>query len=298
MHRSVELAVISRVLGALLAIAALSVPGPVGAAGAAPVWETLPPTPALPPHTVGHRFDARGARLWYATWGRRSSRPPVLLLHGGLGNSNYFGYLIPALIERGWFVIAMDSRGHGRSTRGREPLSYHRMAADVIALLDRLHVRRIDLVGWSDGGCTGLDLALNHPERLAALFAFGAVADPSGGREGFDKTPAFAAYLERAPREYRELSPTPSGWTQFSAAMTRMWATLPDFTATELRSIRVPTMIADGEYDEVIKRSHDEYMAGTIPGARLMILAGVSHFAMLQNPAQFAAAVTGFLGRP
>jgi pimeloyl-ACP methyl ester carboxylesterase len=262
---------------------------------AAQVWETLPPMPRLPPGTVGRHLEIQGARIWYAEWGKKSSRPPVLLLHGGFGNSNYFGHLIPVLAAHGYRVIAMDSRGHGRSTRDDAPMSYHLMAGDVIGLLDHLGIPRVSLVGWSDGGCIGFDLALNHPDRLAGLFAFGANADVSGDREGFDKTPAFAAYLQRTPDEYRKLSPTPGRWDDFSAAVGKMWATLPAFTAAELRSIKVPTLIADGEYDEAIKQSHDRYMADTIPGARLEILPNVSHFAMLQNPAEFNSAVLDFL---
>ena len=74
-----------------------------------------------------------------------------------------------------------------------------------------------------------------------------------------------------------------------------MWETLPAYTADALRSIKVPVTIADGEYDEAIKQSHDRYMAATIPGAKLRILPRVSHFAMLQNPDGFNAAVLEFL---
>src|SRR5580658_3049503 len=81
-------------------------------ARAAKVWETLPPMPQLPPHTVGNYLEVDGARTWYAEWGRKSALPPVLLLHGGFGNSNYFGLLIPVLVQHGYYVIAMDSRGH------------------------------------------------------------------------------------------------------------------------------------------------------------------------------------------
>ena len=103
---------------------------------------------------------------------------------------------------------------------------------------------------------------------------------------------------ERTPDEYRELSPTPDQWGAFSAAVGKMWDTLPAFSADQLRSIKVPTVIADGEYDEAIKQSHDRYMAETIPGARLAILPNVSHFAMLQNPQEFDAAVLDFLKHP
>lgn len=288
----------SRPSGAATLMAAALLCAAALAAHAAEVWETLPPMPHLPPQTSGHHAEINGANIWYAEWGTGSARPPVLLLHGGFGNSNYFGHLIPALVSRGYRVIAMDSRGHGRSTRSDAPMTYHLMAGDVIGLLDRLGIPRVSLVGWSDGGCTGFDLALNHPDRLAGLFAFGANADVSGDREGFDKTPVFAAYLARTPGEYRKLSPTPNQWDAFSAAVGKMWDTLPAFTAAQLRSITVPTVIADGEFDEAIKQSHDRYMADTIPGARLVILPRVSHFAMLQNPREFNAAVLDFLEHP
>ena len=265
------------------------------AAKSGEAWQTLPPTPPLPKGTVGHHTEVAGARLWYAEWGTGSDSPPVLLLHGGFGNSNYFGKLIPALVEHGYRVIAMDSPGHGRSTRPDGPLTYHLMAEDVIGLLDRLKVPKVALVGWSDGGIIGFDLALNHPDRLAGVFAFGANADVSGTNEGAEKTAVFGAYLKRVAGEYKKLSPTPGQWDAFSAAVNKMWETLPAYTADQLRSIKVPVTVADGEHDEAIKQSHDRYMGSTIPGARLVILPNVSHFAMLQDPAQFNAAVLDFL---
>jgi pimeloyl-ACP methyl ester carboxylesterase len=258
-------------------------------------WMVLPPTPGLPPGTVSRYATINGARIWYAEWSEKAAGTPVLLLHGGYGNSNYFGNLIPALIRHGYRVIAMDSRGHGRSTRTDAPYTYHLMAEDVIGLLDDLKVRQVSLVGWSDGGCIGYDLALNHPKRLARLFAFGADADVSGLKDDFDKSVVFAAYLKRVPIEYRELSPTPDAWDSFNAAVNKMWETLPAFTAAQLRSFTVPTTIADGEYDEGIRPEHDRYLAATIPGAKLVILPKLSHFAMLQDPNAFNAAVLDFL---
>jgi pimeloyl-ACP methyl ester carboxylesterase len=277
-------------------LAALLVSAASFAAPTAPEpWQTFPPLPALPAGTVGRHAEIGGARIWFAEWGTKSARIPVLLLHGGFGNSNYFGRLIPALVAHGNRVIAMDSRGHGRSTRSDAPLTYDLMAQDVLGLLDQLKISNVYLVGWSDGGIIGLDLAMTRPDRLAGLFAFGANADVSGLKEGAGTTAVFGAYLARAAQEYRALSPTPQQWEGFSAAVTKMWETLPAFTRSELASIKVPTTIADGEFDEGIKRTHDEYMAQAIPGARLVILPNVSHFAMLQDPQAFNAAVLRFL---
>ena len=261
-------------------------------------WQTLPPTPTLPKGTVGRHAEINGAKLWYAEWGNHAASPPVLLLHGGFGSSSYYGKLIPVLVAHGYRVIALDSPGHGRSTRPDGPLTYDLMAGDVIGLLDRLGIAKVAIVGWSDGGITGLDIAMSHPERLAGVFAFGANTDVSGLNEGVEKTPVFGAFLKRTAEEYQRLSPTPDQWIPFSTAVYKMWDTLPAYTADQLRAIKVPVTIADGEYDEAIKQSHDRYMAATIPGAKLEILQGVSHFAMLQNPTEFNAAVVGFLKTP
>src|SRR5262249_12968008 len=92
-----------------------------------PRWMTLPPTPALPTPQKSGRAPVNGISIFYATFG---SGDPVLLLHGGLANSDYWVHQIPALAEH-HRVIVMDSRGHGRSTRNAEPFGYALMASDV-----------------------------------------------------------------------------------------------------------------------------------------------------------------------
>jgi len=77
-----------------------------------------------------------------------------------------------------------------------------------------------------------------------------------------------------------------------------MWDTQPNFTSQELQTIRVPTTIADGQYEEGILRSHTEYMAHTIPGAKLVIIPKVSHFAILQNPKALSSEILKCLNRP
>ena len=74
-----------------------------------------------------------------------------------------------------------------------------------------------------------------------------------------------------------------------------MWATEPNYRAADLARIHVPVAIVDGDHDEAIVRAHTEYLARSIPGAKLVILHGLSHFAMLQKPAVFNAAVLAFL---
>jgi pimeloyl-ACP methyl ester carboxylesterase len=108
-----------------------------------------------------------------------------------MGNSNYWGLQIPALAWH-YQVIVLDSRGHGRSTRNREAITYHLMATDVLSLMDALHVTKAAPVGWSDGAIIGLDIAIHHPDRLTKLFAFAANSDTSGVKD-VDKDPVFIA---------------------------------------------------------------------------------------------------------
>ena len=272
---------------AVLIVATLAVASPVHAQ---PFWLRLPPTPALPKPVRSGIAPVNGVRLWYAVYGDGA---PVILVHGGLANSDYWALQVPVLARK-YQVIVLDSRGHGRSTRPDAQITYDAMSSDVLALMDYLHVRKAALVGWSDGAIIGLDIAIHHPERLTRLFAFAANSDPSGVLD-ITRSPVFAAYMERAAQEYQRLSPTPSRFKDFVANIQNMWATQPHFADAELRHIRVPTWIVDGDHDEAIKRENTDHMASLIPEAGELILPGVSHFAFLQDPVQFNEALLHFL---
>jgi pimeloyl-ACP methyl ester carboxylesterase len=261
-----------------------------GVARAEPQWMNLPPTPSLPTSTQSGYAEVNGIKIWYAVFGHGQ---PVILIHGGLANSNYWGNLVPAL-SNDYQVIVMDSRGHGRSSRNNEPLGYDLMASDVLALMDFLKLDKAAIVGWSDGAIIGLDIAIHHPERLSKLFAFAANSDPDGVAD-ISQSPVFNAYMARAKEEYQKLSPTPSEHDAFLAQVTKMWETQPHFTADDLHGIRTPTWIVDGDHDEAIKRSNTLFMADQIPGSGLLIQPKVSHFSFLQDAPQFNADVLHFL---
>ncbi len=256
-----------------------------------PRWMDLPATPRLPhPERSGHA-PVNGIKLWYAVFGQGE---PVIFLHGGLANADYWGLQVPVVARRAQ-VIVMDSRGHGRSTRDTRPYGYDLMADDVVGLLDFLGIKRAGVVGWSDGAILGLDLALRHPDRVSKLFAFAANTDPSGVVGGVEKNPTFAAFIARAGREYAALSATPNQYKGFVEAISKMWASQPNWTAEQLRAIRSPVLVVDGDHDEAIKRSHTEKIAAIIPGAGLLILPQTSHFSFLQDPEQFTWNIVHFL---
>ena len=264
--------------------------GAGGSARAEDPWMVLPPTPSLHEPAVSGYAPVNGIKIWYAEFGQGE---PVILLHGGLANSNYWGLLVPAL-DKNYRVIVMDSRGHGRSTRNEQPYGYDLMASDVVALMDYLKIKRAAIVGWSDGAILGLDIAINHPDRLTKLFAFAANSDPSGVAD-IGKSPVFNAYIDRAEKEYEKLSATPTEYKAFLDQISKMWATQPNFTKEQLAGIKTPTWIVDADHDEAIKRENTEFMAAQIPGSGLLLQAEVSHFSFLQDPEQFNGDVLHFL---
>ncbi len=246
----------------------------------------------LPPALEQGHLAHDGARIWYAAYG---SGTPVVLLHGGLGHSGNWGYQLPALIEAGYRPILVDSRGHGRSTRDERPYTYHLMASDVLAVLDHLGIARAAIIGWSDGACIAMVLGHQSPERVAGVFFFGCNMDPSGSNAEVAGGPLLERCFGRHGKDYAALSATPDQFQNFVSAVGRMMASEPNYTAADLAEIAVPVTIVQSEHDEFIKPEHARYLANTIPGAKLVELKGVSHFAPLQRPDLFNRVVLEFL---
>jgi pimeloyl-ACP methyl ester carboxylesterase len=170
------------------------------------------------------------------------------------------------------------------------------MASDVLAVMDALQLEKPALVGWSDGACTALVFAKLAPVRVAGVFYFACNMDPSGVKE-LEFTPILDRCIGRHRQDYRQLSTTPDAFDELAAALGVMQSTQPNYSTQDLASIRTPVVIAHSEHDEFIRREHAEYLARSIPGAEFIYLSGVSHFAPLQRPQQFNAAVLAFLDR-
>jgi len=249
----------------------------------------------LPPAVESGMAPVNDIEMYYATYGDPNN-PPLILLHGGLGNADYFVNQIPAFSED-YYVITPDSRGHGRSTMSDQQIGYALMASDVLALLDYLNIDAVNLVGWSDGGIIGLDIAINHPERLIKLVAYGANYIPSGVNPAVETNARFGEYVEMAASDYLKLSPTPDNFDAFVANISNMWATEPNYTEEQMRSITVPTLILDGIEEEAIFPSHDLEMATLIPNSDLFLMGGVGHFAMWEKTEQFNHIILDYLAQ-
>ena len=156
--------------------------------------------------------------------------------------------------------------------------------------------RSTSFVGWSDGACTALILARNAALRSAGVFFFACKMDPSGLKD-IERSPALSRCLARHRKDYAQLSTTPDQFATFAEAVGRMQRTEPNYSIHDLARVHVPVAIVQGEHDEFIKLEHAEYLAGSIPGAELILLPGVSHFAPLQRPEKFNQVMLTFLGK-
>lgn len=254
-------------------------------------WMAIPAPAAMPAATASGMAEVNGIRMYYATYG---TGKPVLLIHGGLGHADIWAAQVADLMTDHMVIVA-DSRGHGRSTRSEAPFGYDLMAQDYLALLDHLKIDKVDLVGWSDGGIIGLDIAMSHPERLSQLFAQAANITTDGVDPAVATNAVFGDYINKMAADYARLSPTPDQFDGFVTQISAMWASEPNWSDAQVAAITVPVAIVAGAYDEAILRAHTEKMAGLIPGAKLVILPDASHFAMLQAPQEYTAAVRAFI---
>jgi pimeloyl-ACP methyl ester carboxylesterase len=249
--------------------------------------------PSLPtPVTSGYASN-EDARIWYASFG---AGPPVILLHGGLGNSGNWGYQVPALVEAGYAAIVIDSRGQGRSTRDERPYSYELMASDTRAVMDALGVSRAAFIGWSDGADIALVLSRETPSRSAGVFFFGCNVDSTGAKP-FHPSAVIDRIYSHHVKEYAALSPVVGGFEAMRDDLGLMQAGQPNYGPDQLGEMAVPVWSVLGEHDEFIEREHAEYIARSIPGARFVLLPEVSHFAPLQRPEVFNGILLAFLGK-
>jgi pimeloyl-ACP methyl ester carboxylesterase len=153
------------------------------------------------------------------------------------------------------------------------------------------------VMGWSDGGVVGIDLAIHHPDRVRRLVTFGANFSPDGLNApdvAWARSATADSFGPGMEEGYRKLAPDPDHYKDAMTKILVLWRTEPNFTPAELGSIKARTMIAGGEHD-VVRPEHLEALAAAIPGARLWIVPGASHSVMMEQPELVNRTVLDFL---
>jgi pimeloyl-ACP methyl ester carboxylesterase len=247
-------------------------------------------------HSSNHRLQVGDIELYYEVYGQGE---PLLLLHGGTAFIESFFGQIPALSAR-YQVIVPDLRGHGRSTDSAAPLSYGLMADDIVGLMDALGIAQADVVGWSDGGIIGLEVAMRHPERLRRLVTIGSNYRVDGllpdTLSMVQKLTPTSSFVARQGLFYRLVAPNPRHWPTLVEKIKRLWLSEPNFAPEVLQQIAAPTLVMVGEKDQVDHR-HAREMAELIPTAQYVEIAGGTHLMPQERPGEVNRAILGFLGQ-
>ena len=213
---------------------------------------------------------------------KRGAGEPLVLLHGNGEDGSYFLHQMEAF-SREFLVYALDTRGHGRSPRGSAPFTISQFAEDLLALLDEQGLKRVNLLGFSDGGNIALTFALRHPERVRRLVLNGANLNPRGVK-AWVQLPIVLGYQIAS----RLKSPK----ARTNAEMLGLMVHEPQIPPSELAGLMMPVLVIAGTRD-MIREDHTRLMAREIPGARLALIPG-NHFIARRNPAAFNRAVWSF----
>ncbi len=252
-------------------------------------------------------------------WQSRGGGPPLVMVNGYAASGSEWDPTLIGELAREFTVICPDNRGTGRSAPIECPLSIGSMAADLLAVLDRLGTGRVALLGWSMGGFIAQELAARAPGRISALVL---LASDGGGSGAILACPAVTARLfdhsgsarEQASRLIELLFP-PSLASEIDARFGELVAAaraaLPAGTLeaqeramaawheaaseSRLAAITAPTLVMSGEEDVVIPAANAPLLAAAIAGAKLRSFAGAGHGFIAQEAPSVAAAIREFL---
>lgn len=251
---------------------------------------------------VGKYVDVNDIKIYYETYGEGE---PLLLLHGNGGSIEGFINQIPELSKH-FKVIAVDSRAQGRTTDSDQEITYALMASDMAALIDKLNLGKVNVVGWSDGGIIGLELAYAYPEKVLKVVTFGA----NYTHENFMAPPDSAVMDPADPliqktslmrknfnTLMKRLSPDTLRIPIIRKKLTDLMEKYPNFTPDQLKTIHVPFLVMAGDHD-VINMDHTISIFNNLPESQLFIVPHTSHLALAENPEFINSEIVRFLKTP
>lgn len=220
----------------------------------------------------GHS-EVNGIKMYYEIYG---SGKPLILLHGGGSTiQTSFGRIIP-LLAKNRQVIGVELQAHGRTSDRDADLSFEQDANDVSALMKNLHIEKADILGFSNGANTAMQMALSHPEQVNKIIS----ASPLCKREG--AFPGFFdfmnnAKLEHMPQqykdEYKKVASNPAHLQVMHDKCAKRMVNFKSWSDEMIKSIKAPTLLVFGDTD-VATPEHSVELYRLIPNCRLAILPG------------------------
>lgn len=215
-----------------------------------------------------------GIKMYYEIHG--TGKMPLVLIHGGGSTiETSFGVLLP-LLSNSTQIIAIELQAHGRTTDRDAPESFTQDADDVAALLQYLKIEKADILGFSNGGSTAMQMAIRHPQLVNKIISIAGATKRAGFISGFFESMPHAT-IDMMPQPlkdaYLKVTPNPKGLqTMFEKDRDRM-ATFQDWPDDQVKSIKAPTLLMVADKD-VISVEHTAELSRLIPKATLIVLPG------------------------
>ena len=232
-------------------------------------------------NAAGNYKQINGINMYYETYG---SGKPLIFLHGN-GGSIYSSRAKIDYFKQYFKVIAIDSRGHGKSVdTTTKMLTYTQMANDIKVLLDSLGIDSANISGQSDGGILGLLIAINYPSKISKLAAFGANLFP-GKKAIVDEIENMVRDTLRVTKDFNRR---------------RLYSLLeyqPNITEKELKTIKCPVLIMSGDRD-VIRLEHSIKIFYNIENSNFFVMPGATHFGSYEKPELFNLVLLDFFNKP
>ncbi len=224
----------------------------------------------------GKYIDINDAKIYYEEYGQGE---PLIFLHGNNGSIEDFYQQIPFFAKQ-YRVIAIDTRGQGKSTDlTNTPYTYEQFSNDLLQVIQKLNLKKVNLIGWSDGGNTALIFNAQHPELINKIMTIGAVLNPNG-------------VGEELIGNLKNLANKPSETTNLR--LIELMLNEPNITKSELNKIQNPVLVIAGEKDEV-KESHTKEIQQNISKGELLIIPNSTHYVPFEQPKVLNEAILKFL---
>ena len=221
-------------------------------------------------------------KLYYE---EKGSGEPLILLHGNGEDGTYFAHQIEFFSKK-YRVIAVDTRGHGKSPRGSRPFTIRQFADDLCCFMREMKIEKADILGFSDGGNIAMIFSMKYPNRVKKLILDGANLDGNGVNPSA-QIPIILGY--KIASLFAKKDPKAKAKMELLGLMVND----PNVKLEELSRIQAKTLVMAGTKD-LIKTEHTKLIADSIPGAKLAFVKG-DHFVANKNPKVFNKIVDEFL---
>ncbi|GAB4052937.1 alpha/beta fold hydrolase [Spirosoma litoris] len=234
---------------------------------------------------AGHYYNVGDAKIYYELYGKGK---PIVLLHGGLfGYIDEYEFLIPKLAQTHQ-VIAIGTRGHGKSEIGTKVFSYQQLANDAYAVIRSITQDSVLVLGFSDGGITGYNLTATHPELVRKFIAIGSPRRPtdrvlSNEAEGKMTADRLDKMAPDFVKGRKAIMPNPERWSEFLDKLDVLWNQPTFITDDALRQVNCPVLVMAGDKDPYFKTEKVVETARLFQHGTLSIIPGCGHVILYCN---------------